>query len=541
MDASIVSTLSPEFLLGAVFVLVYALDRFNTPTSNRASTTAGRYYAAASAYLGVSLLFYWALTRYPQLLAFIPPVQGASADSVPDQTKLPPTVVVGMLLSVLLPKIPVVAHVDSRLRAFLQDLAEIPWEAIRIGKLIGQARFNPDGPLRDTIQSTLLSSGFNADDIVFDLGEGTGPTTPHALWVRIAALKHGIDSWESQRGFAGFIQRRREEYKALGLRYKQIEAVAKNCFSLQQAARTGSPDAPLADAVDKFRANYTNQAEELARSLSLFAAQGLLQCGLTRGTRDQALKSMGFDVPQGMNDHGLSVNRVLALFVILVPLLLLNFILFQRYDRNHEDLLIMVTMIGTIHMVAVVCAIYPKVRWGFFGLGDDDTRPVAAYMVSGLAAVVVSVPIQVAYKTLIKLDATTGIASAISMAWSGLQSHSYPWLLLAFTSAATTAFMADNRPSMRLPARRLCWLESIGQSLIFMLAASLVLWWLQGILPPNRLPDPITVLCTSVICGFVLGYLVPSWYREARAGQSTLASNDPAAARSAIPVPSHAV
>lgn len=530
MDIPIVSALSLEFLLGAVIVGVYAWERFNTPPTNRASTTAGRYHTSALAYLGVSLLSYWLFTRYPQLLVYVKPAEGAPIDLPSDQTQTSSAVVVAMLLSALLPKIPVLAHLDCKLRAFLQDLAEIPMEAIRLSKLIRRARFNPYEQAREAIRSGLLSRGFDVEDIVFDTGDDRRAHSPHALWVRVTALKLGIESWEDQRGFAGFIQRRREEYKALERRYEQITEVAKNCFSLLRAAHAGDACAPLADAVGKFRANFVDQAEELAKDLSLFAAHGVLQCQLTHGTRCQALKAMGFEPPPPpeTTPSGLSVNRVLTLFVILVPLLLINFIIFQPHDTGRQGRLVMVTMIGTIDTLAVVCALYPKGQWEFFRRGEDSTRPMAGYVISGLAAVALAIPINLAFKTLILLGETTGDTWALALAWNHFVERSYPWMLMAFTSAVTTAFMADNQPSRRLSARHLRWLEGIGQAVVSILAAILVLWWLRDIRPEGDLPNTFGVLRNAVIAGFVLGFLVPSWYRRATSRRSDSAASDSA-------------
>lgn len=532
MDTSIVNAADPEFLLGALFVAVYAMERFNTPQTNRASTTAGRYYAAASAYLGVSLLFYWLFTRYPQLID-MKSAEAAPTNGLSNQQQRPPAVEVAMLLSVLLSKIPMLAHLDSKLRAFLQDLAEIPMEAIRVSKLIGRSRFNPSQEAREMIHSELLSCGIDGEDIVFDTSDDRRAYSPHALWVRITALKLGIESWESQRGFAGFVQRRREEYKTLATRYKQITEVAKNCFSLLRAAHNGDAEKPLTDAVSKFRANFVDQAEELAKDLSLFMACGVLKCQFTCGTRRQAIKAMGFEPPPEMTHSGLSVNRVLTLFVILVLLLLISFIPFQNHHAGHQCLLIMVTMIGTIYMAAVVCAIYPKGRWEFFRRGEDGARPMASYLLSGLAAVALAIPINLAFKTLIFWSQATDDSSPLELAWTNFVGRSYPWMLMAFTGTATTAFMADNRPSLHLPQRYLCWLEAIGQAMASILTASLVLWWLGDIRPEGAFPgtslclDLTTffVLSNAAIIGIVLGSLVPSWYRRAMSGQFADPSN----------------
>jgi hypothetical protein len=70
------------------------------------------------------------------------------------------------------------------------------------------------------------------------------------------------------------------------------------------------------------------------------------------------------------------------------------------------------------------------------------------------------------------------------------------------------------------------WLEGLGQAAISVAAASLVLWWLAGIMPEGtKPPDAFGVLRNAALTGFVLGFFVPTWYRRAVAGQAAAAQN----------------
>ena len=536
-----------KLLLGAIFVAVYALERFNTPKTNRSSTTAARYYAAASSYLGISLLIYWGLAQSPQLLddlkqfIDIPLPEGADPKNPQE-----PVVEVAMLLSVLLCKIPILAQFDYKLRAFFQNLAEIPMEAIRFSKLIAKARFNPSAEMRDAIRFQLLENKIAEEDIQFDTINETSLHTAQALWVRITALKQGVDSWATQRGYAGFLQQRNKEYDSLNARYIQLNDLAKNYFSLLKSTNNDNVDNPLNKAVEDFRRNYVEQANTLADDLCQFVASGVLQCQLTHGNRIQAIHEIGFEMPQEVNNNSLSINRVLTLLSILVMLLLVNFIAFAHHSDS-ESLMIKATMIGTIFVISVVCATFPKGRWEFFRRDTDGTRPTAGYLFSGLLAVALAVPINVGFNSLIFLgkastvvqhsqttadsstitpnatsgetiskdDNTAGKASAIARAWEKFSTYSYPWLFMAFASTVLTAFMVDNRPSRRISARQLRWLEAFGQATGTLLAACLVLWWLADIRPLGTIWDILVILLRVFMIGGVIGALVPSWYRKA--------------------------
>ena len=60
-----------SMLLGAVLIVLYAMERFNTPYTIRATTTAGRYYAASGIYLSIYLATFYIFTRFPHLLQLL--------------------------------------------------------------------------------------------------------------------------------------------------------------------------------------------------------------------------------------------------------------------------------------------------------------------------------------------------------------------------------------------------------------------------------------------------------------------------------------
>lgn len=551
MEMQILWASGGKLLLGGIFVAVYALERFNTPKTNRSSTTAARYYAAALSYLGISLLIYWGLAQSPQLLddlkqfIDIPLPEGADPEAPRE-----PVVEVAMLLSVLLCKIPILAQLDYKLRTFLQNLAEIPMEAIRFGRLIAKARFNPSAEMQEAIRIQLLDRKIAEQDIQFDTTNEATLHTPQALWVRITALKQGIDSWSTRRGYSGFLQQRNKEHVSLDARYSQLTDLAKNYFSLLDSTDNDNMDNPLNKAVEDFRRNYIEQANSLADDLSQFVASGVLQCELTHGNRIQTIQEIGFEMPQEANNNSLSINRVLTLLSILVMLLLVNFIAFA-HNSDRQSLLIKAAMIGTIFMVSVVCATFPKGRWAFFRRGADGTRPTAGYLLSGLLAIALAIPVSLGFNSLIFLgketnanphsqtavdstaitpnepigqtvqnnDNVTDKPSAIARAWEKFSTYSYPWLFMAFASTVLTAFMVDNRPSRRFPATKLRWLEAFGQGIGSLLAVSLVLWWLADLRPIGGSWEIGVVLLRSFMIGGVIGALVPSWYRKAMSVQ----------------------
>ena len=70
-----------DLVLGGVFVLFYSGTRFNTPSTNRSSTTAARYFMGLFLYCLVSLSVYGLLVAFPHLLGFAQFGQQIGTDS----------------------------------------------------------------------------------------------------------------------------------------------------------------------------------------------------------------------------------------------------------------------------------------------------------------------------------------------------------------------------------------------------------------------------------------------------------------------------
>ena len=122
-------------LAGSLLVLLYTWHRFSEPSANRSSTTAIRYYMAAAFYC------LWGLFIYATLVI----VLAASPDSasrtlqglIPTDLKsftagLPLPILVALVLTMLLPKVPAIAYADGWVREQIEYMASIPYEVRRL-------------------------------------------------------------------------------------------------------------------------------------------------------------------------------------------------------------------------------------------------------------------------------------------------------------------------------------------------------------------------------------------------------------------------
>jgi len=157
-----------DLTLGAVFVVFYAASRFNTPRTNRSSTTAGRYFAGLFCYVLVGLAFYATLAHFPHLLAFA--LQGNEAPSAPWAKELSRPLLVALLLTVLLPKLPFLSELDNWIRKRLQDMAAIPYEVRRLSAQLRKGNLDVPEELQAEVRQKLENNGFSVKDINFEAG-----------------------------------------------------------------------------------------------------------------------------------------------------------------------------------------------------------------------------------------------------------------------------------------------------------------------------------------------------------------------------------
>jgi hypothetical protein len=502
--------------LGIALILMYSFDRFNTPPSNRALTTAARYYTSASVYMLIYLLAYSILLYYPDLMNWL--LKMASENlTIPDS--LPTAVVGAILLSIVIPKLPGFAKIDSRVRKFLQTLAAIPLQAYNLSGDIKKAKYSIPEKWTEKVTKTMREIGFKRRDLVFE-----DTDTAEFLWTKITALYLQIKAWEEDDRFLAFFKERNDQFKRLEDRYKRLRFMALNCFSLSKQIAGDEREDNMIKSVKQVNSNFRDQADDLLKEICNFISQGTLKCQLTRASRSRELKNMGFIMPVDSTSSSLIVQNVAIVSIILIVLLLMNFIIIAPDTwPGREQTLLMVTMIVSIYALSVYCAIYAKEKFASFKRKKDGKPLADRYILTGVAAVCLGIIVNLIFKTLIYVRGPADLFSAIGEAWSDFSKYSYPWMLMAFVTASTTSFLADYGSPEKISDRLWRLLQATIQAVLTAMAGFLILWWLRDIYPETRkVPERIAVLSVSLAVGFIIGYIIPHWYRGVHAKESEL-------------------
>jgi hypothetical protein len=491
-----------DVFIGAIFVLISAAGRFNTPPSNRCSTTALRYYMASFCYLLVGMGLYFGLLSFRPLLEQLKREAGIFGGLANDFSPAP---LVALLLTVLLPKIPLLADGDAWIRERLQRLGSIPHEARRLAAELQRARFSVSARLQEQVATNLISEGFESDDLLFEAAPGL-----RHVWTKASVLMTQVEEWENDRRFASFIAQYESELKRIKERYRWLRPKVRNCFRWLREI-TPVAGSRSDDLVFQVQIDLTEQSTEILHDLLGFISRGLLQCGVTSNSRATSLAMLGFDLRSIPFNPPLTLNHMMAFFGI-VGVTVLAPVVFAGAPPGVriEELMARIVMISALYSAAVVCAVYPKERWAF-ARKDPRIRPIAFYFVAGGLAAVVSLAVSFLFNL--------AIFRSLSWAWGHLM-LTYPWSLCSFSTAFIVAWMTDDEPTSPLIRNRLRWVEGLAGAGVLVSTAVLVIYWL-GQLPvrpetalAHRSP-PAMILAMSSAIGFTIGYLIPTWYREA--------------------------
>jgi hypothetical protein len=507
-----------DLMLGAVFVVFYAAGRFNTPRTNRSSTTAGRYFAALICYVLVGLVFYATLVHFPHLFAFA--LQGDEAAVTPWAKELSRPLLVALLLTVLLPKLPFLNDLDNWIRKCLQDMAAIPYEVRRLSAQLRKGNLEVPDELQAEVRQKLENSGFSSRDICFD-----GSPTPVRLWTRLAVLLAKLEDWESDRKMAGYLATCPDEMERLRKRYEQLIPKAKMCFHLLNETAAGPATSRTHEAVVGYQEDFMDLLVELHNAVLDFIGRGVLHAELTDSARLNRLRALGFTVE--WEACSFTFNQVMLVFGMVFSVMLAGGVIFSGTMNGMTvgKMLTRLVMIALIYCVAIACAVFPKERWKFARRQPGQVRPVGFYIASGFLAVGLS--------QLVSFIFSCFLMHGLEGGWQRFL-VTYPWSLSTLATTVTMGVLIDNQVFPRWARWQQRVFEGLTQGLVMTSISYLVHCWLvermaQVItVPANyRVPDLNQVMIMAGIIGFVLGYCIPTWCREAPRSRADLRASEP--------------
>lgn len=498
-----------ELAVGAIFVFAYSYSRFSTPSTNRASTTAGLYWMAFASYSLTILIIYYILAKSPPVLnAVMEFIIGSGESQLVEQiSELSAPIIAALMLTVTLPRVPVLSTLDKWLTGAFYRIGAIPKEARRLSKQLRDSKFEPPPELVQATGAELSRLGFDDEDAVFQSSDD-----PRHLWTRIVALMTSVQNLPTDASsYREFIASYTVDYTDIVDQYNALIPKAKSCFDLMREAAIYE-DEKFLRAVGECRGHFAHQSDILFRDLCDFIARGILVCEKTRASRRSRSAKLGFD----FEDIGVSFDLLIVVFGIVVAVMGTTFGIIGTRMGGFEQASLRVIMISIMYSIAVFCAVYPKTRWSFANMETLGRRPLAFYLLAGTLAAATSYLVSLIFRIMIFRDVDLALADWLL---------SYPWMVMPFFTAVAVAFQTDDKPAW-WPQRPAIFWEGLFMCLVGVLSAFLAFHWLTDIgtrsgTPPNfQIPGLYMLAPVAGIIGALIGVTVPSWWREMRSDES---------------------
>ncbi|HEX7786557.1 MAG TPA: hypothetical protein VF653_10085, partial [Methylomirabilota bacterium] len=489
-------------------------------------------------YLAAAFYCLWGLFVYATLIIALAAASPESARAVLGEllksinlsslsSLVPAEILAALLVTVLLPKVPVVAGADSWVREQIEYMASIPYEVRRLAAELERSDVRGSGVTYRMPAASVdrVRRRMQSHELPQLLTGTTGQTDLGPTWAKLSALVLALADWRTDSRLASVCHTCAAAIDELVQAHEDLVPRVRRCL------RTGTP-APTASGSTVVSPEYAEEVERQVKTLlgkvyrALAAAT--LRFDLTHRARTTRLAKFGFRFDETLDSVPILVaHRLTALYAALAFGFLAVKILLARLGiatwPGYRLTLALSAAIPLSYVVAVLWAIFLKRSWGGTTRPRGEPRPFIAYLLSGLLAAASNLPIALSLAVLahhVRSDEELKVLDALA--------KSMVWLLLSFTTAATTAFLIDDQP--RAIARRWGgrWSEAAVQGIVTGTIAYLVGSILieTGLDTAERLRLPQLIPIAGAI-GFTVGFFVPTWYRKPARRQTRRASDGP--------------
>ncbi|MGZ2746807.1 hypothetical protein [Burkholderia stagnalis] len=501
MGLNLFTHLPASHALACLLVGFHAWSRFNTPRAVRSQTSRFQYLASCVMYVlacaglwtGITL----AIQQNPQWLSILHP---APADGTRlDGLEAP--LVAALMLTTLLPSVPILNEIDGKILALFHRMGEIPFGAVRWAQRIKDAEFDMPGSLVDKAKEYIGESDDLPSTLVAEVSTDRDGAPQQYRFTRVLVLYVWLKNYRSRARFEAEFA---DDVDAFEKRMKSYFAQCVGFFTVA-AQLSAQQLAALPDSAKTYSA-LTHDAYEDVR---LMVARMLLYSNNREAQIADKLTSLGFKITES---RGVAFPfNVLALdWIGVVLLFAVVAVLTAGQDGGAITRRLTIGFLIAInHCVAAAFAILPKQLWASANRGSDGERPVLAYLASGLLTLpVVFALSSIVYAIRLNLPHTEPLAPFVVQC---------KWLTLSVVLTMLLAFACDNHPLDEQDPRWLKPAESAGIACGMALVGYLVVKWVAPDLNAvhwHTQPQPWLPMALSAAIGALFGATIPQWHRQ---------------------------
>ncbi|MCK1400730.1 hypothetical protein IVB45_12640 [Bradyrhizobium sp. 4] len=492
--------LDAAHLVAGVLTAFYAGHRFATPRTLRSETTRFQYYSSYVTYIisciGLLMFLSWTLAHKPELLGLL-----YSPSPIPEGLKsLDAPLVAALILTTLLPSVPVLRDIDGAMLRFFHRMGAIPLGAVRWAQRINMTQLTISERLVADTKFYIANSTLLPDSLAAQLQADFTLDSVRFRFTRCLALYVALSNLPGWTAYsADFPEERATFEKKMSSFFAQ--SVAFFTLTSQIAQRQLEP---AAEPVDQFR-SYALEAYE---DIRLMLARVLLYSCNSDSEVAHQFARIGFSIQRPslirlpLNLLSLDFAGVVALFVIVT-------ISLAGGDLGRA--LGIGMLVAVNQSIAAVCALAPKQLWNFADYRCVRERPTLSYLISGACTLTITLPISFCFYLLrahFPVDAVHPVLPFVAQA---------KWLLLPTVLSIALAFACDDTIEADHEPWWLRWAESAGLAVLMGFSGFLVMHWLSVNQPTVQHLLLIPCLLSASI-GALFGVTIPYWYRKTMRG-----------------------
>lgn len=494
---------------GAI-VMLYAARRYDTPETNRLTTTKSLFLATGAGYLATSLILFLMLCEVvlkPGFLAFLG--VGEAQNMVAEYAASPP-VLAAVIMTALLPNIAILRTADDWLLKRFQSWGRIPHGVRNLAEEISMEVL----PIRqqhvDALKAWITQDGDVPNELA-DRISMTSESGSSGCLTRVLHLYCELEKLDRLQTYTSAFRAQADAWHLIRDDFRVFTAQSHAFFVFFDQLKT--VDGPAgADALKQASDRYRDDiCRKLFRQMAEFLAASLLMVEASEYRIRSRLATTGFIVDD-FSCPQVSIGPFIFLGVVMM-IAVLSVVAVMGRHSSQMPLGVSALLVGLTKTIGLLAAIFPKVRWPWFRADGAGRYPYLAWLTSAAVAVVTSFCLErVAF----------GILNhTLSAALDFGQFPLTPLAFTTFTLCLAITILCD--VDLRLGAG---WLRRISEGILCgatMVVTVFVCFHLLDI--PSTTAAQTTAwfpFVFSFSIGFVCGFVAPHLYRRAR-------SEDPSA------------
>ncbi len=390
MDHS-VGDLSPntaDLVVTAIcgFIVAFlAWDRYNTPQTNRISTTRSLFILTGAGYVSASLTLFFLLSEVvlrPGVGLFLG-LEGPKK-ILADYTS--PPVLAAVLLTILLPNTPIVSTADRWLVERFRIWGRIPHGVRNLAQELTPQALHLVPADVVALQEWIAAEGEVPDDLA-DIVSAEAPETARGSLARVLHLYVELQKLENGSAYRTAFRSQQDAWLAIKEDFRVFIAESQAIFVLFDKLTPLEGTVGEA-ALAKSKKCYRDICRKMHRDTTEFLAQLLLMVEGSDQRIGNRLQAIGFAPPAQPGPH-MQVGPFLFMGAMMIIGMLGVVAVLSPQHAHVLSPTVNAILIGTTRTIGILAAIIPKMHWSKFRPDSRGNPPYVAWLGwAGVAAII---------------------------------------------------------------------------------------------------------------------------------------------------------